>query len=168
METFVNRLRLDFPQLTFSPGQSYYWCPATREIFYKNIAEVRRSDKWALLHEVSHALLEHTAYKTDWELLNLEVAAWDKAQVLAHDYRLSISGDYIQDCLDTYRDWLYRRCVCPRCGTQNLQQDDGSCYQCYNCHTEWRVSASRFTRAYRRKSSEARTDTGPEPLVIFK
>ncbi len=166
MKAFVNRLITDFPELTFTAGQSHYWCPATGEVFYKLSAPSTRRDKWSLLHEVSHGLLGHAAYKTDLELLHLEVSAWDKARQLASQYRLHINDDYIQDCLDTYRDWLYRRCVCPHCGTQNLQSDSGQSYLCYNCHTEWRVSASRFSRAYRRSATGQ--PTKQEPLVIFK
>ncbi len=167
MEAFINRLIADFPELTFTAGQAHYWCPATGEVFYKLTTPGSRKDKWSLLHEVSHGLLGHTAYKTDLELLQLEVSAWDRAQQLAHKYRLRISNAYVQDCLDTYRDWLYRRCVCPHCGTQNLQSDSGQSYLCYNCHTEWRVSTSRFSRAYRRSSTKS-GHAKLEPLVIFK
>jgi hypothetical protein len=167
MEVFINQLISDFPELKFTAGQSHYWCPATGEVFYKLSDPATRKDKWSLLHEVSHGLLGHTGYKTDLELLHLEVSAWDKARQLAAKYRLSINDDYIQDCLDTYRDWLYRRCVCPHCGTQNLQNDSGNSYQCYNCHTEWRVSASRFSRAYRRSAAKGQA-AKLEPLVIFK
>jgi hypothetical protein len=167
MQAFIDRLAADFPELHFTAGQAHYWCPATGEVFYKLCTPVSRKDRWSLLHEVSHGLLGHTAYKSDLELLHLEVSAWDKACELAQKYHLTISADYIQDCLDTYRDWLYRRCVCPHCGTQNLQSDTGNSYQCYNCHTQWHVSASRFSRSYRRSSATGQP-VKLEPLVIFK
>jgi hypothetical protein len=53
--------------------------------------------------------------------------------------------------LDTYRDWLYKRSICPTCTAKCLQQGDFVHYRCFNCHTTWRVTASRFCRAYRRQ-----------------
>jgi DNA-directed RNA polymerase subunit RPC12/RpoP len=169
MEAFIAKISSDFPHLTFTPGTAYYWCPATSEIFYKaNAAAVRRTDKWSLLHELSHALLGHTSYQTDLELLHLEVAAWDKATELARAYRLRINAEYIQDCIDTYRDWLYKRSLCPTCGTQNLQHDNGAQYRCFNCHARWHVSSSRFNRAYRQSKGHITSDQNPGSLVIFQ
>jgi hypothetical protein len=129
--------------------------------------------QWALLHETGHALLEHQSYKGDFELLRLEVAAWERAREVAatisHDFSpdstpdagmdVTIDEDHIQDCLDTYRDWLYKRSICPTCTTKCLQQDDFVHYRCFNCHTTWRVSSNRFCRAYRntKNVSEAAT-----------
>lgn len=104
---------------------------------------------WSLLHETGHALLGHTSYVADIELLKLEVAAWDRAKQLAKELGTSIDENHIQDCLDTYRDWLDKRSICPNCGTKSIQTDKGSKYRCFNCHTTWRVSNNRFGRAYR-------------------
>jgi hypothetical protein len=41
-----------------------------------------------------------------------------------------------------------------------LQQDDHQHYRCFNCHTVWRVSTSRFCRAYRS------TKTTPQPAAL--
>jgi len=150
MDKPITRLRAEFPSLTFTPGRQFYWSPEAGEIFYK--AEARgRHAVWSLLHETGHALLGHRTYKADFELLKLEVAAWEKARDLAVSLGLSINEDHIQDCLDTYRDWLYKRSICPTCTTKCLQQGDFVHYRCFNCHTTWRVTASRFCRAYRRR-----------------
>jgi len=148
MYELINRLKDTFPQLKFAPGQQFSWSPETGEIFYKVSASGPKST-WSLLHETGHALLEHKSYQADFELLRLEVAAWEKARQLAADQGVEIDEDHIQDCLDTYRDWLYKRSICPTCTTKCLQQDDYAHYRCFNCHTVWRVSASRFCRAYR-------------------
>lgn len=123
-------------------------------------AECASRDEWALLHEVSHALLGHQTYHTDVELLQLEVAAWARAEQLAADFDIHIEADHIQDCLDTYRDWLHGRSICPTCTTRSLQQSDHH-YRCHNCHTSWRVSASRFCRPYRAVKNIA------QPVTIF-
>jgi hypothetical protein len=155
MQPLIKTLSTDFPDLKFAAGTSFYWCPATHEIYYRKSKQASLADKWSLLHEVSHATLGHTAYATDLELVQLEVAAWDTACKLGIKYDIKINADYMQDCIDTYRDWLYRRSVCPSCGTQNLQSDAGSHYQCFNCHSTWHVSSSRFSRPYRRSSKSA-------------
>lgn len=148
MEKLIAKLRADFPALRFTPGQQFCWSPETSEIFYNAAADSQKS-LWSLLHETGHALLEHQTYKADFELLRLEVAAWERARELASEVGITIDEDHIEDCLDTYRDWLYKRSICPSCTTKCLQQDDYTHYRCFNCHTTWRVSSSRFCRAYR-------------------
>jgi hypothetical protein len=148
MDKLIARLRGQFPALRFTPGQQFCWSPETGEIFYKANARGKQA-AWSLLHETGHALLEHHGYKADFELLRLEAAAWERAHALAEDLSLQIDEDHVQDCLDTYRDWLYKRSICPSCTTKCLQQGDFVHYRCFNCHTVWRVTASRFCRAYR-------------------
>lgn len=149
MEKLIAELRRSYPRLSFMPGRQFYWSPETGDIFYQENASGQRAT-WSLLHETGHALLSHKNYKADFELLRLEVAAWERARRLAADVGITIDEDHIQDCLDTYRDWLYKRSICPKCTTKCLQQGDFVHYRCFNCHTVWRVTASRFCRAYRR------------------
>lgn len=148
MEQLLDQLRASHPHISFVAGNTFVWSPETQEVFYKENA---RDDKaiWSLLHETGHALLNHTGYKADMELVLLEMAAWDKAKVLASEVGVTISEDHVQDCLDTYRDWLHKRSICPSCTTKCLQQSDMRHYRCHNCHTTWKVTASRFARAYR-------------------
>jgi hypothetical protein len=148
MQKLLNTLRTQYPELKFSAGKQFCWSPETSEIFYKkDLKDVHAV--WSLLHETGHALLGHANYYRDFELLKLEVAAWEQAEKLAMNLNISIDIDHIQDCLDTYRDWLYKRSICPICQTKCLQMDDHSKYHCFNCHTVWKVSSSRFCRAYR-------------------
>lgn len=149
MDQLLETLRAKFPALRFTAGETFFWSPETNEIFYKADARGPKAH-WSLLHETGHALLDHQSYKGDFELLKLELDAWGQARKLAKDTGQTIDEDHIQDCLDTYRDWLYKRSICPECNTKCLQQDDYTHYRCFNCHTVWKVSASRFCRAYRR------------------
>lgn len=158
MEKLIAKLQAEFPELQFTPGKQFSWSPETGEISY-NAQTADRRAAWSLLHETGHALLRHRTYKADFELLRLEVAAWEKARELAQEIGLAINEDHIQDCLDTYRDWLYKRSICPTCTTKCLQQDDYSFYRCFNCHAVWRVSASRFCRAYR-STKNLRSESG--------
>ncbi len=148
MDTLIDQLSARHPGLSFVAGKQFCWAPETSEIFYKQDATGEQAS-WSLLHETGHALLDHKTYQADFELIRLEVAAWEKARELAVELSVEIDEDHIQDCLDTYRDWLYKRSICPKCSTKSIQQSDFAHYRCFNCQTTWRVTASRFCRAYR-------------------
>ncbi len=148
MEPALERLRTRFPALRYRKGNIFCWSPETGEIIYSNEAVGERA-LWSLLHETSHALLGHNSYKTDFELIRLELLAWERAKELASEMATSIDEEHIQDCLDSYRDWIYARSICPRCGNKSIQQADLRHYRCFNCHETWKVTPSRFCRAYR-------------------
>lgn len=149
MDRVIASLQERFPKLRFRAGKQFYWSPETGEIVYEAGAKGRKAE-WSLLHETGHALAGHKSYKADFELLRLEIDAWERARCVAGQLDLAIDEDHIQNSLDTYRDWLYKRSICPACGNKSLQQGDFVHYRCFNCHTVWRVTASRFCRAYRR------------------
>jgi len=144
----INELEKMFPHLRYRSGKSFSWSPETNEIFYDS-GKSTKTHSWSLLHETGHALLGHNRYDTDLELIKLEIAAWEKAKEVATSLKITINENHIQDCLDTYRDWLYQRSVCPRCDNKSLQQETIEQYQCFNCHMVWEVTPSRFCRAYR-------------------
>jgi hypothetical protein len=148
MEALRTKLKAEFPGLHFTAGRQFCWSPETGEIFYEAKARGKQA-VWSLLHETGHALLDHRSYQADFELLRLEIAAWERARQLAADLGTPIDEDHIQNSLDTYRDWLYKRSICPNCTTKCLQQSDFIHYRCFNCHTVWKVTANRFCRAYR-------------------
>ncbi len=154
MDALLAKLQTHFPALSFRPGMRFSWSPANRHVIYNETAN--KGDEaaiWALLHEVGHALLDHNRYSSDFELVSMELAAWKRAEKLAKEYGHNIDPGHIQDCLDTYRDWLYQRSTCPTCTSCSLQIDDHT-YCCFNCGGTWRVSRSRLCRAYRRKQKE--------------
>lgn len=139
----------DFPGITFENGDSFFWSPREQRVTYTTHQDVAEHGIWALLHEVSHAALGHTDYKNDFELIKLESTAWQHAKRLGKKYGISIDAEHIQDCLDTYRDWLHKRATCPTCGVVSLQRSD-SLYQCFNCQTTWSVPRSPLCRVTRR------------------
>lgn len=148
MRELIKTLQAQFPAIKFVPGRQFCWSPVKQEVIYK-VGARGQAAKWSLLHETGHALLDHTTYHADVELLCLEVTAWKAARDLAQQVNLPIDEDHIQDCLDTYRDWLHRRSICPDCSSKCLQQADFVHYRCFNCHKVWRVSGNRFGRSYR-------------------
>lgn len=143
----VPKLKKDFPKFTFVPGTRASWSPKKQQISY-NADRKDETAVWGLLHELGHAILEHTSYTTDIGLLRKEAAAWEKAESQAETYGFSIDDNYIQSCLETYRNWLYKRSACPQCGSQGIQKKEQQ-YSCLNCDALWKVSASRFCRPYR-------------------
>jgi len=154
LQGLLASLRSDFPSLSFAPGARFAWSPTTNQVLYRN--DVTADDTpaiWALFHELGHALLGHNDYGSDFELLRLEASAWRRAETIAKQYDHSIDNEHVQDCLDTYRDWLYQRSTCPTCTACSLQIDQKT-YCCFNCGTSWQVSKSRLCRAYRRKQKE--------------
>ena len=152
MKALLKQLQADFPSVVFEASSQFYWSPKDRVVYYdpcKNTVKAR----WALLHELSHGLLGHTTYKSDFELLQLEVAAWKQSREVASAYGIGIDEEHVQDCLDTYRDWLHARSTCPTCTEHGLQNAQGL-YNCLNCNSQWNVSKARFCRPYRRSATE--------------
>jgi predicted RNA-binding Zn-ribbon protein involved in translation (DUF1610 family) len=145
---FISRVTADYPQFKFKAGAQEHWSPKTKTITYEQDASDEYI-KYGVLHELAHALLGHSNYHSDFELLKLESQAWHTAAELGQKYSVKINDDHIQNCLDTYRDWLHRRSKCPTCGMHVMQQNSTT-YKCFNCGASWNVSAGRFARSYRR------------------
>ena len=104
--------------LTITPGEVFCWNHTACAITYDASAQYAEAQ---LLHEFGHALLNHRQYLRDIELLAMERAAWDKAIILAHEFNIQIHEDYIEETLDTYRDWLHARSLCPRCAATGVR-----------------------------------------------
>ncbi len=148
MNEMIIALQLAYPEVTFVNGNQFSWSAQTKTITYKQTNNI--SDAWSLLHEVGHAILEHSDFETDIGLLLKESAAWEVAQQLAIERKTVMPQDYIDDCLDSYRDWLNKRSTCPHCGSQGLQTSIGI-YTCINCNQLWYVTQNRLCRPYRKK-----------------
>lgn len=148
----LSQIKKIAPKVAFEEASTFYWSPKNCTIYMNSQKLEDEEGQWALVHEVGHALLGHKSYDTDMGLLRLEVEAWQKAQDVGKKLSLTINGDHIQTCLDTYRDWLYARSTCPTCMLNSLQIDETT-YLCMNCTTRWSVSGARFCRPYRRVAS---------------
>lgn len=152
MSDLLVAFRKTFPDISFVAADSFYWSPRKRVIHYDESSLREEPGRWSLLHEAGHALLDHQTYSTDFDLLKIEVSAWEKAKVLGKKHGHQIDENHIEDCLDTYRDWLYLRSTCPSC-MNSSQQINSTTYRCFNCNSEWTVSASRKCRSYRKKKA---------------
>jgi len=150
VRSLISRLSNDYPQFSFCESAKEHWSPRAKTIYF-NPSDTPEKIRFGILHELAHALLGHSSYGSDFELVKLESEAWVLAEKIGRKYKVTIGNDYIQNCLDTYRDWLHRRSTCPSCGTHVLQKDSES-YECYNCQASWHVSSGRFVRPYRLKA----------------
>lgn len=151
LQELIKSIKKDFVDITFeiSDNNSYSW--RSKTIFYKSKKDFKTSAS-SILHELGHLQSEHKTYKSDIELLIIETEAWKKAQILSKKYGLKIDKEYIEDCLDSYRDWLHKRSTCPNCSQNGIQKDE-LIYICLNCSQVWQVSQSRFCRTYRKKKN---------------
>lgn len=145
---FIASLAKDYPDFKIERGSQEHWSPKSSTITF-NPTQTPERIRFSVLHELAHALLGHTNYQSDFELLKMESEAWHLASQIGLKYGVSISENHIQNCLDTYREWLHHRSKCPACGMHVLQED-GSSYKCFNCSAAWKVSNGRFVRPYRR------------------
>ncbi|HEX6416715.1 MAG TPA: hypothetical protein VFZ62_04280 [Candidatus Saccharimonadales bacterium] len=143
----ANRLQSDYPHIVFRQGSDFYWSPQEKTVYYAAESEAAES----LLHELAHALLEHDSYMRDIQLLEMERDAWTKARtVLGPKYDTPISEDAAEDALDSYRDWLHARSICPHCKATGIQQQK-DIYKCVACGEKWRVNEARICALRRYK-----------------
>lgn len=149
MKNLVKQLEVHYPDISFQESETFLWNPKQKSVYY-DPEETSEHARWSLLHELAHGLLKHADYETDMELLLMEATAWEYAIELQkkHDPQNPINNEHIQNCLDTYRDWLHSRSICPECDQVGLQEDKHR-YKCINCLQTWHVSSKRFTRPYR-------------------
>ena len=131
---FILKLTSDFPDFTFKTGKKFAFRPP------KTIFLGPPQPNYALqtLHELAHALCGHKDYTTSVSRLKLEREAWERARSLFKTYRNlspdSWGEDFVEDSLDTYRDWLHQKTLCKTCGLTCFESDDGTlhCPRCEN------------------------------------
>jgi Zn finger protein HypA/HybF involved in hydrogenase expression len=151
MSSLIYKLKSTHTDIHFHEDEEFLWSPTTRTIFYnKSLAHA----PLLLLHELSHALLDHREYKRDIELVAMETAAWEKVKIIADGYNVRVYETVIQDHLDTYREWLHARSSCPHCSA-NGYQTEKSIYTCPACSHVWKVNEARIC-ALRRYSLSAK------------
>lgn len=145
-KSLLARLRNDFTQLSFRVGDDFRWSPGSHTVWYEKGSD----DVITLLHETAHGLLGHATYASDVELLQLERAAWSKASELGTDYGYPVSEEEVERALDTYREWLHARSLCPNCNQNGIQQSDHR-YLCVVCGQQWKVNDARHSGLRRHK-----------------
>lgn len=138
----IDLLKTNYPDIEFTGGDKYSWSSETRTITYA-LTDNALLDYHSLLHELAHSLLNHDRYKNDINLIKIERDAWAFTKQLLNKYGVEINNDHIEDCLDTYRDWIYKRSKCPKCSHVGYQSAKNA-YSCVFCTVSWKVSESRL------------------------
>lgn len=144
----LKRVIQDYPMIDFHSCDNFCWSPKKQQICFNKNSLANNKGNWTLLHELGHAIAGHNNYIYDLELIEIESSAWTIAQELAETYNIQIDQNYIQNCLDSYRDWLHLRSTCPKCNFLNIQITP-IIYRCINCEHHWQVSSSKLCRPYR-------------------
>ena len=143
--SLISRLQSDFPTIRFVQGDTFRWTPKNSTVYYKNDGNTT-----LLLHEVAHAMLQHTTYLYDIDLVKMERDAWEAAVSLAHTYHAPLDDSIAEEMLDSYRNWLHDRSVCPSCQATGLQTAPRT-YSCLACSSQWRVNEARLCTLRRYK-----------------
>lgn len=145
--SLLSRLKSDYPQFSFKLGDDFSWSSTDNAIYYR---DGTNNDLAFLFHELSHAILGHTDYEQDIQLITMERQAWDYAVDLANSYNIAISDQIIQNTIDSYRDWLHMRSCCPKCKATGMQFEKNG-YRCPACSHKWRVNEARLCALRRYK-----------------
>lgn len=145
-------LRRDFPAITFTQDESFHWSPKLKTVFYEADAVETIEKLQQLFHEIGHAVCGHTKFTSGIQLLRLETEAWARAKVIARKYGITIQQTKIEQCLDSYRDWLHLRSSCPNCTTVATEIEDNT-YRCFTCLQQWKVPLDQRSRRYRLKQA---------------
>lgn len=147
----ISEIINSYPQFIFKEAIDFSWIPNKKIIYYNS------TDKQALsllIHEVSHALLEHNQHASDIDLIRIEQEAWTFAQNLAKQFNISITDEIIQLNLDTYRDWIHKRSICPKCRSTGFQIK-ATTYKCPACDNKWLVNQAKDHRLIRKNIKSA-------------
>lgn len=133
----ANKLRALYPSIELRESEDFSWRPLENTVDY-----IEGGDYNDLLHEFGHALLNHREYQRDIELIQMESAAWRKAEEIATELGLEVDDDYREQHIETYRDWLHARSTCPNC-TETGVEISRHLYHCLACDSNWRVNDAR-------------------------
>lgn len=138
ISSLISQLKRDYPQFNYRKSTVCSWEPHSQTVLYSSHA-----DPAYILHEMGHALLNHDTFEHDVSLLSIERAAWMYAKhELATSYTIHIPDAIIEDSIDTYRDWIHKRSLCPHCGVNGIQQTKTT-YSCAICNSTWKVNDAR-------------------------
>lgn len=142
----LQQLRSSFPDIMFASGDDFRWSPSTKTVYYPAGSTAIAT----LLHETAHASLNHTGYENDIDLIHLERDAWGTTVELGKRFGVVIDNETVEEALDTYRDWLHARSLCPSCHQNGVQTSENT-YTCVLCSQEWSVNDARSCGLKRHK-----------------
>lgn len=148
----LSRVKGLFPSLQFINSDIFYWSSDENAVYFNSKLLNSGEGVHSLLHETSHGLLHHQSFAYDVELLKMEIEAWTHAKGLLRKFGIEPETERIEQCLNTYRDWIYERSICPCCNQTGIQQSDQS-YRCIACLSAWKVPVNQNCRIVKIRQS---------------
>lgn len=139
-----------YNQFGFEPADYHVWLPLDKIVLYNPENLDTNLGRFGLLHEISHGLLGHRFYTFDTELLSMEQEAWQHALLLAPEHDVEPDYDHIDNCLDSYQNWLEQRANCPNCSAFGLQQARNR-FTCIECNAHWKTNDRKSARVQRHR-----------------
>ena len=123
--SLLERLSRDYPNLKFVEGARFSFRPPKTIVIGPDEGE---KTPMLLFHELGHALSKKYSYALKIERLKIEVAAWQAGKEAYQKYPELPPWDdeFVEDALDTYRDWLHNKSICKTCGLTMYQTPDKS------------------------------------------
>lgn len=137
-----------YPKIKFVESPVFYYSAVDQTVHYDSGRLSSDEGLYKLIHELGHATLGHKNFTSGIKLIRLETEAWAEATKIADNFGIQIPNEYIERCLDSYRDWLHKRSTCPKCGNISVESDE-NLYKCFNCMQKWTVSPDQRSRCYR-------------------
>lgn len=136
LSNFITQLATDYPDFHFTYGKRFsFRAPKTIVIG----PEEGDYTPMLIFHELGHALSGKYCYDLGVERLKIESLAWQEGKK-AYESCLasgnypdlpSWNEDFVEDNLDTYRNWLHTKSKCPACGLTMYEDSDG--WRCPYC-----------------------------------
>ena len=136
LSKLIAELKVDYPAIRFQSSDIAHWSPSEQTIYYDSSAT-------NTIHELGHALLGHSTFTQDIELIRIERDAWEKAEHIAKKYRVVINDKIVEAAMDNYREWLHSRSSCPKCYQVGVQSHRNLSYYCINCSAKWKANDAR-------------------------
>ena len=131
MDDIVKQLKKDYPDFRFIDGARFSFKPPKTIVIGPYEGE---KTPMLLFHELGHALSKKYSYKLGIERLKIESIAWQTGKKAYQNYsNLPLwDNDFVEDNLDTYRDWLHQKSTCKTCGL-TMYQDVNNSWRCPYC-----------------------------------
>lgn len=136
MQNLIKKIASNHPELEIAAGERFQFSPPNHLYYDPQTSYSNSEAKLLLLHELGHYLIKETDYSTDIELIEIETRAWAKAKDLCKQYGVKYDEDFVEDRLDSYRDYLHYFSLCKNCQLAGYQDNAGH-YHCPLCGANW-------------------------------
>jgi uncharacterized protein YgbK (DUF1537 family) len=150
LEASYSQPNLSEARIIFQTGNAFHWNHLEHTLTYD---PMHPHAAQYIFHELAHATLGHQGYTNSVQLLEMERDAWQHASQLAHGYGVTIEDDVVQESLDSYRDWLHQRSLCPHCAATGVESAMFR-YTCLACGHSWLSNEARNCALRRRSKNK--------------